>query len=230
METRPLWQRLSLLRSPLDYTKVQAVIGGIIRGRAVFANRKEPGLIIDVGCGPNRQPENINIDYFWSPGIDVCADATKGIPLPDNYARAAFTEHCLEHVPHPAGLAMMKEIARILKPGSRVRVVVPDLEIYFAEYAKARAGEAYSMPYAQNLPGSPWSIPNLRTAAQSVNHIMHGHGHQFIYDFETLAGLMEMAGFTEIERKSFGEGTPELARLDTPSRVLESLYVEAKSL
>ena len=61
-------------------------------------NRKSTGLILDVGCGPNANTQNINLDYEWRPGIDVCCDITKGLPFQNGYVAGVFTEHCIEHI------------------------------------------------------------------------------------------------------------------------------------
>ena len=90
--------RLSFRRPLLSYSKVQQVISFLIRNKRTFMNLKQPGLYLDVGCGPNTKPQNINLDWGWHPGIDICCNLTKGLPLPDNYVRGIFTEHCLEHL------------------------------------------------------------------------------------------------------------------------------------
>jgi hypothetical protein len=45
-----------------------------------------------------RGRKNINLDYHWRPGIDICCDITRGLPLPDTYVRGIFSEHCIEHI------------------------------------------------------------------------------------------------------------------------------------
>lgn len=227
MPVRPFWQRVSLSRSPFDYAKVQAVIGGLIRNKRIYARSKTPGLILDVGCGPNSKPENINLDYGWTTKIDICADITKGIPLPDGHVRGIFSEHCLEHVDLHGALRALREFYRVLQPGGAVRIVVPDLAIYVREYAKSRAGQPFEMPYADGLPGSPWSIDGIVTPAQSVNQIMHAHGHRFIYDCETLSAMLGKVGFVDIEEQQFGTGRVRDLILDNEWRAVESLYIEA---
>jgi hypothetical protein len=61
-----------------------------------------------------------------------------------------------------------------------------------------------------------------------VNRIMHSHGHQFIYDFETLRLMLGRVGFEEVSKVSFMRGSDDRLLLDTPRRAVESLYVEAR--
>jgi hypothetical protein len=61
-----------------------------------------------------------------------------------------------------------------------------------------------------------------------VNEVFRqGYEHQDCYDYETLAGLLNDAGFVDVQRACFGEGRlPELL-IDQDARRFESLYVKA---
>src|SRR5262249_4332098 len=109
--------KLQLRRPLTSYPKVQALIGVVIRNRHLFANIKRPGCYLDIGCGPNIDPHFCNLDFSWRPGIDVCWDVTKGLPLPDAYVSGIFTEHMIEHVSIDATMTLLNECKRILKPG-----------------------------------------------------------------------------------------------------------------
>jgi predicted SAM-dependent methyltransferase len=198
--------KISVRRPILSYSKIQGIVSFFIRGRAL--NLKRPGLVLDVGCGPNNSPEKLNLDYDWRPGIDICCDITKGLPVPDHYVSSIFTEHCFEHIPFASTAFVLREFGRVLQPGGTVRIVVPDLAIYVQCYQRG-----LRMPYGEN-----------ETPAMSINRIMRAHGHQFIYDFDTLKPMLERAGFSQIEKMGFGIGT--LGHLDAASRQVESLYVE----
>lgn len=212
------------LRRPLSsYAKVQAFIGAIIRNRSTFANKKTAGCYLDLGCGPNTSPDFCNLDYSWHPGVDVCWDVTRGLPFEDRHVAGIFTEHMLEHLAFSDALSLLAECRRVLQVGGTLRVVVPDGERYLSEYARHLAGEVASMPYADN---DKSDFP-IATPIVSVNRIFRNHGHQFIWDYETLRLALLGCRFTNIARRAFGEGhDPKLLR-DTPSRQVESLYVEA---
>jgi hypothetical protein len=92
-----------LTRHPLSYAKVQWMISALIRNRRAFANLKQPGTYLDIGCGPNTHTGFCNLDYAWHPGIDVCWDITRRLPFSDRYVGGVFTEHCLEHFALDAG-------------------------------------------------------------------------------------------------------------------------------
>ena len=214
---------IALNRSIWSYHKVQELVSVLIRGRRAFMHFKTDGLILDVGCGPNAKPSNINLDLGWHPNIDICCDITRGLPLDDLYVGGVYTEHCIEHIPFESALFVFREFYRVMKPGTYVRIAVPDFEIYVDEYIRFRnTGEA-SMPYASTDP-----IAGIYSPVMSINRIFRAHGHQFIYDFATLAAMLRQVGFVEVKKCSFKKGHNERLLLDTPERAFETLYVEAQ--
>jgi predicted SAM-dependent methyltransferase len=211
-------------RRPISsYSKVQSVIGSFIRNKAALVSGKSNGSYLDLGCGPNISPDFCNLDYGWRPGVDICWDVTRGLPIQDSQVRGIFTEHMLEHIAFFDALALLAECYRILRAGGILRLVVPDGELYFNEYAKRLAGGTPDMPYAKDdADDYPFVTPII-----SINRIFRAHGHQFIWDFETLRVALVRAGFIDIQKRAFGEGSNSKLLRDTPSRQLESLYVEA---
>src|SRR5205823_1770272 len=119
---------------------------------------------------------------------------------------------------------VLREFYRIMKSGTYVRIVVPDLEIYVDRYDLFRKTGESSMPYGSEDAGEE----GIYSPAMSVNRIFRAHGHQFIYDFPMMALMLEKVGFVEVKKFRFGEGANPSLILDTPDRAIESLYVEAR--
>jgi predicted SAM-dependent methyltransferase len=184
---------------------------------------KSPGLVLDVGCGPNPRPVNLNLDFQWRPGVNICCDITRALPLDDGYVGGVFSEHCLEHIPFKAALAVLAEFHRVMQPGAYARIIVPDFELYVDQYIRFRNTGQASMPYADDDP-----IGGIYTPMLSINRIFRGHGHQFIYDFATFSAMLSQAGFIDIGRRRFGDSRDQRLLLDSPDRAIESLYVEAR--
>jgi|SRR5579863_3089842 len=206
----------------LGNRRCQHKISKLIRNHRLFADIKKPGLYLDVGCGPNARNGNINLDYHWRPGVDVCWDITKGpLPFADDYVAGIFTEHCLEHISFKSCKAVLAEFKRIIQPRGRIRVIVPDLEIYVDRYNLFRASREQSMPNAED------SIDGIYSPAMSINGIFKSHGHQFIYDFHTLKVMLDEVGFAEITKLRCGEGGNPALLFDSPERAVDSLYIEA---
>ena len=210
-------------RSILNNRKLQRNVSRLIRGRRAFMRLKSPGLVLDVGCGLNARSTNLNLDFHWRPGVDVCCDITRPLPLDDCYVSGLFTEHCIEHIPFKAALDVLREFHRVMQPGTYARIIVPDFEIYLDEYLRFRNSGHASMPYAAEDP-----IGGIYSPMLSINRIFRGHGHQFIYDFSTLSLMLGQAGFIGIGKRRFGESDDQRLLLDSPERAIESLYVEAR--
>jgi predicted SAM-dependent methyltransferase len=139
-----------------------------------------------------------------------------------------FSEHCLEHFSLPHGLALMREVLRVLRPGGVVRMVVPDGGLYLENYAHRKSGGDTLFPFETKEHFLGQFVPML-----SVNRVFYQDresiaGHRTIYDADLLSLVLNKAGFEKTERRSYSHGDlPELV-LDTPSRECESLYMEAR--
>lgn len=215
--------RLSLKRPLWDYSKIQNLYASLARGKRFQMRRLDVAAkpYLNAGCGPNLRRDFINLDYGWRPGLDLCWDLTKRLPFTDNSLNGVYIEHCLEHVSRSSCLAALREFNRILKPGGTIRVVVPDAELYIDLYIQYRNGEKPIFPYVEEPPSADW------TPIDSVNRIFRDHGHQYAYDSITLGLLMRQAGFSDIQKVSYGVGRSDKLLIDSPSRAIESLYMEA---
>ena len=80
------------------------------------------------------------------------------------------------------------------------------------------------MPYASG----DVRADGIYSPALSMNRIFRSHGHQFTYDFATMAAMLEKAGFAFVTKVCFGRGANPSLILDSPSRAIESLYIEAR--
>lgn len=217
--------KLSFKRPITSYTKVQSLISPALRNRAFHISRKdiERKEYLDLGCGLNPHDNFINLDYSWHPKIDICWDLKKGVPLRSQTLKGIFTEHCLEHLPFEVVDYVLSECWRLLRPGGAIRIVVPDGELYLTRYTRITEGETgVKLPYSEDD-----SYYDLYSPIMSVNRIFRGHGHLFMYDFDTFRQLLAKNSFINIQKVLFQSGRdPELLK-DTESRAVESLYVEA---
>lgn len=86
-------------------------------------------LVINLGCGRNNPESSFGVDIIDCPGVDMVADLSKSIPLPDNTFDVAFAVDFLEHIPQGApNIKIMEEIYRILKPGGFLSFEVPSTD------------------------------------------------------------------------------------------------------
>ncbi|HMH21325.1 MAG TPA: methyltransferase domain-containing protein [Puia sp.] len=203
-----------------SYAKVRIIIGNLIRGKSSFIknNRIKDKVLLNVGCGPYPLKEFANLDYAWTPEIDVCWDfIKKKFPFPDNSFEGIFTEHCLEHISYEQCFETLKEFHRMLKPGGTIRIIVPDGQIYIDLYHERTKDPSISLPYGQEE----------ETGIISINRIFRNHGHLFIYDAETMGLQLSKVGFRNVKKESFAAGRDKRLLIDRPERAVESLYIEA---
>ena len=218
------------MRPLTSYAKFQALASRLRRNRRgqLQASRIRQLDRLDLGCGANIHAGLINLDYQWRPGVDLCWDITSGLPFGAGTIRGIFSEHCLEHFDLDAGFAILRECHRILAPGRLMRIIVPDAGLYLDTYA-ARAGSAPppAFPYESDV-----SYRGNSARLLHVNRVFYQDrsspaGHRCMYDFELLALLLGEAGFQSVIRARFREGADPALLVDTESRAIESLYVEA---
>ena len=136
-------RKVSWHRPIASYAKVETLIGGLIRGRSSQLRRKRIRNLqyLDIGCGRNVHEKFINLDYLWHARVDVCWDVKQGIPFPKSSMKGIFVEHCLEHFSLPVAFALLNECLRVLAPGGRLRIIVPDAELYLERYHRQRRGD-----------------------------------------------------------------------------------------
>jgi predicted SAM-dependent methyltransferase len=185
--------------------------GHLARARAIrryLRSTEDPRL--QLGCGPHPIPGWLNSDLLSG---DIYLDITRPFPIPDVSLAFVYSEHVIEHVPEQAGLQMLREIHRVLRPGGRARITTPDLQKIVAIY-EDRNPVISRADYERHLEEATYGTPQPR-AAHVLNTFMRAWGHQFIYDEDDLVAKLSEAGFVGIERVEPGESSdPMLAHVE----------------
>jgi predicted SAM-dependent methyltransferase len=103
--------------------------------------------LLNFGCGATFHRDWVNLDAAARPGV-VAHDVRRGFPFSDNAFHAVYGSHVLEHLEAETARLVLRECARILRPGGIARIVVPDLEaiarLYLESLEGAAAGDAES--------------------------------------------------------------------------------------
>jgi hypothetical protein len=182
--------------------------------------------LLNLGAGNNLYPDFVNADFFSLSALrrrvrlrdarsrpaTWMVDLRYPLPCPDDYWDGVFTEHTLEHLYPERVLALLREVHRTLKPGSWVRVIVPDL----AKYVRYYVGQASHPLFAR------WSPPGAALRSVAQNHL-----HVSLWDAPLMQQALQDAGFASPAVRAFGEGADTRLLKDTATRAYESLYVEA---
>lgn len=98
------------------------------------------GDVIDIGCGSSKYKDEIlkinkvksytGLDFIKNPTVDIVADLNGKLPIKNNMFDTAICISVLEHLLEPE--AALKEIGRILKPGSYLLFSTPWIFPYHA--------------------------------------------------------------------------------------------------
>jgi predicted SAM-dependent methyltransferase len=200
--TRQLWRTLNILAR---HNPIQR-----------FSGRVKNLKYLNVGCGKKPKSHTINLNYEWYPFIDLTWDIAKPLPLPDGSLRGIYSEHVLEHLPFQSMPRILNDWFRVLEPGGRMRILVPDAELYLKTYMEFRGGKAATFPYHDSQ----------KTPMMHVNRVFRDYDHLFAYDYETFERILKESGFDKIQRRNHNEGPDENLLLDSDERECESLRIE----
>lgn len=104
--------------------------------------------LLNVGCGAHFHPAWTNVDIRSSSPQVIAYDIRRGLPFGDAEFDVVYHSHVIEHLAPPAALVFMKQCVRVLKPGGRIRVVTPDLEVMARTYLGRLEAALSGMPGA----------------------------------------------------------------------------------
>lgn len=86
---------------------------------------------LNLGCGTDIREGWINADYAGLPGVDILLDIGQaGLPFRDNVADEIVCDDVLEHIQRYD--LVLRELHRIMKPGSRLTIRVPHFTSWVA--------------------------------------------------------------------------------------------------
>jgi predicted SAM-dependent methyltransferase len=91
-------------------------------------------ILVHLGCGGMQDARFINIDAMPWPHVHHVGGIERLPMFTDASVDFLYASHCLEHVSFLAVPAVLREWWRVLRPGGRVRVSVPDFDKILAMY------------------------------------------------------------------------------------------------
>lgn len=182
----------------------------------------------------------------------VVANLKRGIPAEDDSVDAVYHSHLLEHLDRSVVPGFLSDVLRVLKPGGRQRVVVPDFErlcrLYLSDLERcdrertAWAAHDSAVEYVieqmvrREGVGSRHQPPLRRFVENLVigDAQRRGETHRWMYDRVNLAHVLEAAGFCDVQvlghDRSTIPGWDDIAldrMADGSEYISHSLYVEA---
>lgn len=184
------------------------LVGARVTRRYLRAWMSKPGpKLLNLGGGGHCTSQFLTADV--DPRADVYVDMMRPLPFPSASFDGVFLEEAIEHVPTTAAAFMLRECARVCKPGAVVRIATPDMDWFCRNLLDGTIGPA------------------------DVNAIFYEHEHRHIYSRAELAAALAQAGFADITPSSYKDASSELGYLDTHADRFAhkpeiSQYVEAR--
>jgi SAM-dependent methyltransferase len=163
--------------------------------RQVFAAPSGAPLRLNLGCGDKILPGYVNVDLAPSRGAkppDVLCDLRDLAVFPSAVADEVMAIHVVEHFWRWEVTAVLKEWARVLKPGGRMVIECPNLLTACAELLKAPEEGARPGREGQRtmwvLYGDPaWADPLMC--------------HRWNYTPQSLQELLEEVGLVHVRQE-----------------------------
>lgn len=210
------------VRGPVAF-ETKSFVGRLLARRLqVNPNQRN---YMNLGAANDRLEGYVAVDFFSSSG-GYGADLRYPLLIDCAVFDGIFTEHTLEHLSYAEVARVLSECQRILKPGGIIRVIVPDLSIFVDNYASN--SESWFRDWEREVlkPRGRSMISRM----EALSFVTQEYGHRSAWDFETMDGFLTRAGFTEVRKRAFHEGSdPRLLQdKEDLDRKMVSLYVEAK--
>jgi predicted SAM-dependent methyltransferase len=142
---------------------------------------------LHLGCGKRFIPGFVHVDVADFPHIDHRSDV-RALPMfKDESAELIYACHVLEYFDRLEAMDVLREWRRVLVHGGVVRLAVPDfgalVEVYRRHGDLARVlGPLYG---------------RIEVSADGGGSVLY---HRTVYDFDSLRGTLEAAGFHNVRR------------------------------
>jgi len=191
--------------------KGREIIGPLIRSRAIkiYLNAHKVRKL-QIGAGSNILDGWLNTNSPKFSRKVIFLDATKQFPFDDSTFDYIFSEHQIEHLTYEEGLFMLRECLRVLKPGGKIRIATPSLEMLFGLHVPVKsARQQYYIKWVVDK-----FVPGVSTYREAfvINNAFYNYQHRFLYDQSTLQGALEEAGFVDVTPYPVGQSDDEILR------------------
>lgn len=212
----------STIVEELRFTRSRWLSHLLIRRSAANALLNDKGGKLHLGCGARVRADWFNVDGNGDSDIDLRWDLRKPLPFASESCRLIYSEHLLEHLTREDAERVIAECYRLLKPAGRLRIGVPDAELYIRAYAEGRK------EFFKDLAHLGGAVDPLLMPIDVINQMFRmGGAHQFAWDFSRLASSLSNGGFKNVTRYEPSHASTAEICLDDPEHAFETLYVEA---
>lgn len=164
----------------------------------------------------------------WGPNCRRM-NLAQGLDLPPASADHAYSSHFLEHLTRSEARRLLADCHRVLRPGGRLRLLVPDLRSVVDRYEAARRESPDSAAEIFHAATGYFDYPvPPRPLALPLWLVRRRHNHSFLWDEAALRADLLRAGFGDVLRRGFGDSDiPGILDIEVESRFENSLCLES---
>ncbi len=149
----------------------------------------EGGIRLNLGCGTNKIPGWINIDSVPAMTPDLLHDIARPLPFSDESVEEVLADGLLEHFDKYQRYLVFHEWTRVLKPGGRMNVGVPNFPKILHRYFKFRFEDFVDTIFGETM----W---------ESRTYLGHFGNHKWGYSRASLAAFVGRFGLEIVSEKT----------------------------
>ena len=162
----------------------------------------------------------VNVEY---------GDVVRGLPVARGSARAVYASHVLEHLALDDLRKALANTRALLEPGGLFRLVVPDLEAIARRYVGPAGSDSAAAAMDFMRATSLGRESRARSLHAGVRALLGNSAHLWMWDYRSLSGELERAGFRAMRRCSFGDSEePRIADVEQRDRLTDAVAIECR--
>jgi SAM-dependent methyltransferase len=170
----------------------------------LIENRGRAHRRLEIGPGLHRLEGFETLSVNGGRHVDYVADASRRLPFADNTFEVIYASHVLEHIPWYSSAQTLREWVRIISPGGRLEVWVPNGALIVRTWIDAEAGQPELIAkdgwykFYDDKDPCMWAAGRIFSYGDGAGSRGDPNWHLAIFSPRHLAGLMAGAGLVDI--------------------------------
>jgi hypothetical protein len=176
----------------------------------------KPLVRIELGSGPHGEPDFTHIDAVKVGNVDIEADIRHLDWLENESVDELYSAHTVEHISYTEIDSVLVEWCRVLKPGGKITIKMPDLDFLCRAYVEGIHSTEETMVAIfggfSDYPGGPdgwekisgnprWERNTISDGAVlNPGQYTEWGAHKALYTYESFIPRMVRAGFNSMGR------------------------------
>ena len=185
------------------FNPVQSLLARVRTWRNLRRYRRKKRRLLEIGPGAQRIPGFETLNIAFSGDVDYVGDAARPLPFRDGEFEVVYASHILEHIPWYQTVDALREWARILQPGGRLEIWVPDGEKICRAFLEGESGGRSPLiddawpKFNPNHDPCLWVAGRLFTYGDGTGRLDHPNWHRAIFTERLLKQALVQAGLRD---------------------------------